>query len=324
MPFINALGYDVFDPTEVVPEFTADVGTKKGEKVDYAIIIDDKPVILFECKPCHSNLDKEHSSQLYRYFSVTEARFGVLTNGIIYQFYTDIEEPNKMDSKPFLELDLSNINDGIIKEINKFTKSSFDLNNILESASELKYKREIKKIMLEQLDNPSDEFVRFFAKKVYSGPLTQNIREQFAQITKSAFNQFIKEQVEKRLKSALDVSDKEDESIPIEEKSDKGIVTTEEEWESFYIIKSILHEIIDVDRVAIRDRKSYCGILLDNNQYKILCRLHYNSKQKYLGIFDTEERDKYGRKVEDKIPIENVNDIYKYAERIRNTAKLYE
>jgi len=69
MPFINVLGYDVFDPTEVVPEFTADIGTKKGEKVDYAIMKDGKPIILFECKWSGADLNKEHASQLHRYFS---------------------------------------------------------------------------------------------------------------------------------------------------------------------------------------------------------------------------------------------------------------
>jgi predicted type IV restriction endonuclease len=97
MPFISALGYDVFDPVEVIPEFTADVGIKKGEKVDYAIKQDGKIIMLFECKCCNGSLDDCHASQLYRYFSVTEARIAVLTDGIIYRFYTDIEQPNKMD-----------------------------------------------------------------------------------------------------------------------------------------------------------------------------------------------------------------------------------
>src|SRR3989304_10247913 len=107
MPFINnVLEYNVFDPAEVMPEFTADVGTKKGEKVDYAVLKDNKPIILFECKCVGADLNKEQASQLYRYFSVTEARFGVLTDGIVYRFYSDLEQPNKMDAKPFFEFNL--------------------------------------------------------------------------------------------------------------------------------------------------------------------------------------------------------------------------
>src|SRR5689334_11303987 len=79
MPLIAALGYNVFNPREVTPELHADVGVKKGEKVDYAIIVGGKPAILFECKWHGADLSKEHASQLYRYFSVTDARFGVLT-----------------------------------------------------------------------------------------------------------------------------------------------------------------------------------------------------------------------------------------------------
>jgi hypothetical protein len=191
MPFIDALGYSIFDPTEVIPEFTADLGTKKGEKVDYAILMDGKPIMLFECKSCDSELDNGHASQLYRYFSVTEARFGVLTNGITYQFYSDLDEQNKMDSKPFFEFNMLEIKEPLVEELKKFTKSFFDLENILTTASELKYTREIERIIAEQMNDPADEFVKFFASRVYHGRMTQPVREQFSQITKQALKQFI-------------------------------------------------------------------------------------------------------------------------------------
>src|SRR4051812_29387574 len=79
MPFIQILGYNVFDPTEVTPELVADIGTKKGEKVDYAILRDGRPIMLFECKRCGGELNINHAGQLFRYFHVTAARFGVLT-----------------------------------------------------------------------------------------------------------------------------------------------------------------------------------------------------------------------------------------------------
>ena len=123
-PFFRALGYDTTDPTEVVPEFTADIGTKRGEKVDFAIVKDKSPVMLFECKWCGTELSNEHTSQLYRYFGVTETRFGVLTNGIVYWFYSDLEQPNKMDSKPFLEFNMLDIKEPLVEELKKFTKSA--------------------------------------------------------------------------------------------------------------------------------------------------------------------------------------------------------
>lgn len=318
MPFLNALGYNVFDPTEVVPEFTADMGTKKGEKVDYAIMRDGKPSILIECKPCNYNLDDAHASQLYRYFSVTPARFGVLTNGIIYRFYTDIEEPNKMDIKPFLEIDMCEIKEAQVKELKKFTKSSFDLDEILTTASELKYTGEMKKIIANEINDPSEDFVKFFTKKVYSGPVTERVRLKFTGITKSALNQFVKDQVSSRLKSALDASDvKQDEETEILIENKKGIVTTEDEWEGYYIIKAILHEVVDPDYVTIRDTLSYCGILYEDSNRKPICRLHFNSKQKHISLFDN-------NRTEEKIPIESVKDIYNYSDRIKSTIQLYE
>ncbi len=321
MPFLNALGYNVFDATEVVPEFTADVGTKKGEKVDYAIMKEGQPTILIECKPCNTDLDKEHASQLYRYFSVTPARFGVLTNGIIYRFYTDIEEPNKMDAKPFLEIDMSEIKETHVKELKKFTKSAFDLDEILTTASELKYTGEMKKIMTSEITDPSEDFVRFFAKKVYSGPVTERVRLKFTGITKTAMNQFIKDQVSARLKSALDASDtkpEEEEKPEILVEDKKGtIVTTEDEWEGYYIVKAILHEVLDPDRVSIRDTLSYCGVLLDDSNRKPVCRLHFNGKQKYIGLFDETKK-------EERISIENVKDLYNYSKRIKDTIDFYD
>ena len=161
MPFINALGYNVFDPTEVVPEFTADIGTKRGEKVDYAIIKDGKPIILFECKAASVELDDSHASQLFRYFVNTPAHFGILTNGIIYRFHSDLDAPNVMDQKPFMELNMLDLDDGAVKELERFTKSAFDLESTIEAAGELKYTREIKRILAQQLRDPSGEFIRF-------------------------------------------------------------------------------------------------------------------------------------------------------------------
>lgn len=116
VPLFQLLGYDVFNPTEFCPEYTADIGIKKGEKVDYAILEDNQPTILIECKSCSEQLDK-HASQLFRYFSTTPSKFGILTNGIIYRFYTDLEESNKMDLIPFLEIDMLSLKDSSINEL---------------------------------------------------------------------------------------------------------------------------------------------------------------------------------------------------------------
>ena len=321
MPFISALGYDVFNPTEVIPEFTSDIGTKKGEKVDYAIKKDDDIIILIECKWSGADLHQDQASQLYRYFSTTEARFAILTNGITYEFYSDIDEPNKMDSRPFFTFNILGFQDHQINELKKFTKSAFSLDDILTTASTLKYTGAIKKILEKELSNPSEPFVRFFASKIFDGRLTKPVIEQFTRIVKEARKQFINEKINERLKSALSANDSPKEEVfpdEIDESSEdsNGIITTEEEIESYNIIKAILRETIDVKRVAMRDTKSYCGILLDDNNRKPICRFHFNYSQKYLGIFS--------QKKEEKVAIECVDDIFKYAEQIKATVAEYE
>ena len=321
MPFISALGYDVFNPTEVIPEFTSDIGTKKGEKVDYAIKKDDDIIILIECKWSGADLHQDQASQLYRYFSTTEARFAILTNGITYEFYSDIDEPNKMDSRPFFTFNILGFQDHQINELKKFTKSAFSLDDILTTASTLKYTGAIKKILEEELSNPSEPFVRFFASKIFDGRLTKPVIEQFTRIVKEACKQFINEKINERLKSALSANDSSKEEVSPEEidessEDSNGIITTEEEIESYNIIKAILRETTDVKRVAMRDTKSYCGILLDDNNRKPICRFHFNYSQKYLGILS--------QKKEERVSIECVDDIFKYAEQIKATVAEYE
>src|SRR5690606_5804160 len=130
---------------------------KKGEKVDYAINIDGKPMILIECKTIGSKLCLNHASQLFRYFAVTDARFAILTNGVDYHFYTDIEAPNRMDEKPFFEFSMLELEDRVVDELKKFSKANFDLDGILSNASELKYAKQIKKLIADEYDQPSDE-----------------------------------------------------------------------------------------------------------------------------------------------------------------------
>lgn len=276
MPFLNALGYDVFNPDVVVPEFTADVGIKKGEKIDYAIKIDGRIMILVECKPCGCDLDKQNMSQLYRYFSVTDARIALLTNGIQYWFYSDLDEPNRMDQRPFFQFDILDFRPSHIAELSKFTKEQFSLDAILSTASALKYSSAIQQEFAKEIDEPSDELIRIFASRVYDGRFTKAVREEFREIVRAALKETIRDLVNRRLTSALEVtSEKPTEPIQQNESSDEEIVTTPEEIEGFYIIRSILRPSVRADRIVMRD-KSYCAILLDNNNRKPIARLHFN------------------------------------------------
>lgn len=325
LPFIQALGFDIFNTTEVVPEFTADVGTKKGEKVDYTILKDGKPIILIECKKYGCDLSKERSAQLYRYFSVTNAKIAVLTNGACYRFFTDLEEPNKMDEKPFMEFDLLDINESLVAELKKLTKPTFDLDAILTVAGELKYTREIKRILGEQMTSPSPDFVRFFAAQVYPRTKTQKVMEQFKEVMRRAFVEFINERMKGILQSAITSEGSGESAQPKEEASEElgtvdgqHIVTTPEEIEAFYIVKSILRQTVEPSRIHYRDTVNYFGVLLDNTNRKPICRLYFNSpKRKYIGLFDSNKK-------ETKTQIQTLDDVYALSEKLKETVVFYD
>ena len=317
LPFINTLGYDTFNPIEVVPEFTADLGLKKGEKVDYAIFQNDIPILIIECKNWKESLDN-HNSQLFRYFHTTKTRFALLTNGIQYRFYTDLEQTNKMDEKPFLEFDITKIKDNDVHEIAKFHKSNFDVDKIVNNASGLKYTKELKKCISEELTTPTYDFVKLFANKVYSGRLTEKVMKEFTDLVHKAFNQTVSEKVNDRLNAALNKETEKQQLDAIEVKEEESkIVTTEEELEGFRIVVAILRRKLPISRIAYRDTQSYFGILLDDNNRKPLCRLHLNGGIKYLGLFDE-------NKNETREMIESIDDIYQFEEALLRTVNLYQ
>lgn len=329
MPFLQALGYDVFNPLEVIPEFTCDIGTKKGEKVDYAINRDGQPIMLVECKHWSQDLTL-HDNQLLRYFHVTTAKFGLLTNGIIYKFYTDLIEPNKMDEKPFFEIDLLNLKDYQINELKKFHKSYFDLDSIYSTASELKYSTELKQIIGKEFNDPTPEFVRFFTRQVYDGIITQKVLDQFTPILKRTISTYMNDLITSKIKGVLNEAKKDSEETKTETpkiqempenvvfmSEDGKIVTTKDEIDGYNIVKAILYNTIDISRVVDRDTNSYFGILFDDNNRKPICRLYFNSETvRYIATFDE-------NKIETKNKIESISDIYKYADEIRAIAKYY-
>lgn len=315
LPFLKILGYDVFNPGEVIPEFTADAVGKKGEKVDYAIKVDDKITILIECKGLSTNLEKKHLSQLYRYFSVTEAKFSILTNGQIFEFYSDLDEPNKLDKKPFFSLDLLDYNQRAITELAKFSKAAFDADRILKNAERLRYVSGAKQYLRSQIEAPEPEFVKLLASQIHDGRITGAVREIVEEAAKVAFKELIRESVQERLSSALDQSnDQSSEEIEtIDEEPD--IVTTQDEIEGMLTIRAIVRDILKADRINLRDAKSYCAVIVDDNNRKPLGRLHLNRKQWYLGLFDSGK--------EDRQPIDSISAIYDYSDRLRATAEKY-
>jgi hypothetical protein len=315
MPFLTCLGYDVFNPSEIMPEYTTDIGTKKGEKIDYAVMKEGVPIILIECKHWAENLTL-HDNQLLRYFHVSKARFGILTNGIVYKFYTDLMEPNKMDEKPFFEFDLTDIKENQIEELKKFHKSYFDIDNIVNTASELKYTTELKTLISAEIANPSEGFVKFFAKEVYTSKITAKVLEQFTILTKKSFMQVISDIIQDRLKSAMKpepelTAGAADTTSTVEtDNQNSKIETTVEEMEAYFIVKAILRPVIDINRVVFRDTQSYFGILLDDNNRKPICRFYLHGAKKLIGTFDESKK-------ETKTELQKLDDVFDHTEKLR-------
>lgn len=321
MPFFQVLGYDVFNPLEFSPEYVADVGIKKGEKVDYAILEDGLPVILVECKAVNEDLAK-HGSQLFRYYGATSAKYAILTNGIEYWFYTDLEEKNKMDKMPFLYFNLEDLNDMVIAEVHKFTKGVFDEAKISRGAYELKYVHSLKNFLKEQINEPSEGFVKYLLSEVYDGVKTKNTIERFTPVVKKTFRSFINDEVNKKLSDALSttVEVEEDEQQveevvedTVNEKEVPEIITTAEEIESYVIVRMMLKDKVLPERITYRDNHSYFNILLDNTIRKWLLRVYMNGRKKYLVL----------NGVEGKFEIDKPIDIMKYQEEIEKVVDMF-
>ena len=306
LPFFDMLGYDTRNPFEFYAEFTADIADAKGEKVDYAILIDDVPRILVECKDCNNTLEN-CDKQLTRYFNVTPAKIGVLTNGIVYKFYTDLEKPNMMDEKPFLEINLLKIKDYQINELKKFARNTFDLDNILNSAEELKYSNAIKKLLKSEFDNPTENF-----------------------ISQKSINEFLNDIVRSKLEGALEVNKAVEKQIEapqemIEEitEVETGPITTDEELQGFSVVKALLYGTIELDRITYRDTLNYFSVTIDDKVTKWICRLYFNGSTKFIRF---PEIDEEGNKTDrgPKIPINSINDLYNFKDKLIESIKMYD
>ncbi len=320
VPFFQMLGYDVFNPDEFTPEYIADVGIKKGEKVDYAIMKDGKPAILIECKGCNDVLDK-HGSQLFRYFGTTSAKFGILTNGILYKFYTDLDEANKMDLTPFLEFDILNIKPNIVTELKKFNKSIFDVDNIFSTASELKYSKAIKTHFSNQLKEPTDDFVKHILTSVYEGVKTQNVIDKFRGIVKKALNDYISELMNEKISTALKTETEV--AVTVEEIVEQDspteiskITTTGEEIECFYIIKGILVGSVAPNDLSYKDNERYFSVLYRGSIRKTICRINLDTKKKQIMIpNDSKDFERYY--------FESLDEIYNYKDLLLKVVSGY-
>lgn len=324
IPFINeVLGYDVTDPREVVPEYTADLGIKKGEKVDFAIKSGDDFRFLIECKKIGEPLDLNHANQLVRYFNVTDTEFAILTNGEVYEFYAQLDAANRMDEKPFMTLDLSEVDARLFPHLEMCTKKKFDYETIAAQAEELKYVAELKKAIAAMFRSPDPEWVRMIAARVTTRRMTAANLETFTRLVSVASNQYLKDEVNRRLRSAQALEDAVEAPVapatpsipaPETEEPEDGIVTTEDELEAFGIIRAICCSDVPATEVAIRDAKSYCAILYQDNNRKPIARLQFDRKVPRIILFDAERNES----VHD---LDSITGIYDHAEALRERVR---
>lgn len=189
---------------------------------------------------------------------------------------------------------------------------------MVTSATTLKYTNKIKSLFDEELKEPKDEFIRYFIREIYSGKATQNVVDKFKPIVKKALNQYISDLMNEKIKAALDASESESEAAPVieeQEEEKKTIVTTALELEAFFLVKSICREVVESKRIIYKDTLSYFTVLLDNNTWKWICRLYLNGNKKYIGIPSGDK--------ENKILINNIDDIYLYKTEIIEAVKAY-
>lgn len=319
VPFIqNILGYDATDPREVIPEYTADVGIKKGEKVDYAIKSGDSFRFLIECKKIGEPLSIEHANQLIRYFNVTDTEFAILTNGEVYQFYTQLESTNRMDQTPFMVLDLGNIDARVFPHLAMCTKSKFDASTIIQTAEVLKYVNEARKVLAAQFKQPDEDWVKQIAVRISSRRMTAQALEFFVGVVTTAQTQFLNDEVNRRLQSAQAIEEAPEKPIEAEELSSDaggsqdsdGIVTTPEEIEAHMIIRAIGCTEVPAEDIVMRDAKSYCAILYKDNNRKSIARLRFTPSMMRLSILDEDKQETH-------YELSSVSDIYSYADAIR-------
>lgn len=306
LPFIQMLGYDIFDPEQVVPEFTADVGVKRHEKVDYALMSEGRPVMLIECKRYGVTLRAEMASQLLRYFTVTEAKFAILTDGIEYRFFTELDEPNVMDTRPFFEFNMLDFTEGQVRDLKRFTRLAFDEGATFAAARDLKYTREIKRAMAEEFASPSEDFLRFIIRRIHEpgARASSAARKSIRSLTQPALAQFMHDRINERLKTALE----REEEMPAEPVEEQPPEPTQEEHRGLGIIRDIVEGMVDPELVLLSLSKHYTTVMLNGyGRPRVLCLLFLRTKTLRI-------QPGYGAP---RLPVESVEGIRDHTDAIR-------
>lgn len=305
LPFLCKLGYDVFNPKIVIPEYTADQSTKNGEKVDYCINdVDSNPICIIECKKRNEDLNT-HNTQLERYFCFVNCKISILTNGEFFMFYTDYENRNLMDKIPFLELDINKPTNEALEFLKLLNRETYNKSLVYKTAKKYYKDKENRRLLYNMLDEMDSDFCTFLSNKFSIYQTEEEIRKMFS----DNIDSYVTERYHK--------IKKQKENTIVSTNKQKGIVTTNEEINSFNRIVDILkYHDLDYNKISYKDVKSYFAVLYSDNTRKPICRFYLDGKIKYIGVFDD-------FKNETKHVIKNNEDILMFTHRIVNTFKIY-
>lgn len=319
LPFLQMLGYDVFNAAQIIPECIADWAEKKGEKVDYTVKVGDKTVMLIECKQVGDPLDASKENQLANYFHhLQDCKVGVLTNGIIFKFYTDLNAENVMDTEPFFVFDFTNFKEWQVRRLEMFSKDNItktdEINSdIVKTRNFVAVSRYLKKELLE----PSDEFVKHAIKQMpFIKRTSESIVEEFKDHVKKAYAQNQQDYFDAQISRLKEAQLAEQEQKPVEPAQSKPtFMTTIEELQALAIVKSMLYSQIPSEKIVMRDSENYCDILTSNTR---IVRLFFNDPGLLQISFPTNpDYANLG-----KIDIKSVEKLNEHAEKIFSTVKL--
>ncbi len=294
-PFFMILNYVSND---LIPEYNADFGDRVSQKIDYAILLNKKDIILIEAKKYNSRLTDKEAGQLNGYFNNTKnSRIAILTNGIEYKFFSDVLEPNVIDSKPFFTFNLNNFTDKDLETLIYFDKRFINVKEIIGTAQESVFADDFENAFYNELKGPSKDLLKIIHRNMtFKVKLNNETQEKMLEMINSTL-----------LKSLYDrkVLDEAD-------SNSLGVVTTAHEIQAYHTIRTLLiqDKKIPNERITYRDFKSFFNINIDDNSKKIICKLMFtNSKMKII--------------IDDKDYIlEHIDDLLKYKQELINRTKL--
>lgn len=312
VPFLSTLGYDVYDPSEVKPEYIADFAIRKAgqfEKVDYAIAINGSIVMLVEAK-ARGQKAEAHDGQLSRYFNgLITTKVAIVTNGIEYRFFTDLRDKNVMDKEPFFTFSILEYDDKDIENLKLFHRDNFDVASINQYAEEMVYVKGMTQLVGHLLRSPSEEFIRFLVAELgkvapnyqIQGKITNKVIEKFKPIVKKSIQGSLVELMTRSLSQEIiqlsEVANTEEaEELDALETNDtkvteeSKIITTEEELRAFDKIRSIVTTSKNYHHdVYYKDTESYFSVHLGKANWWFLRFYLSSSKKTFIARLSPEE-----------------------------------